>query len=106
LNVLFICSQNKWRSPTAEYIFAVGFNLNTRSAGTSKHAKHTVNLQDIRWADLIFVMEFKHKKSLQEKFRKELQSKKVIVLDIPDDYHYMDDELIELLRLSVTSYLK
>ena len=105
MNYLFICSRNQWRSPTAERTFAIGFGIHTRSAGTSKQAKHQVSAKDILWADLIVVMEYKHKKALQEKFSKQLKHKRIIVLDIPDDYHYMDEELIEILKLSRSTHL-
>ncbi|WP_335956254.1 protein tyrosine phosphatase [Acinetobacter bereziniae] len=105
MNSLFICSRNQWRSPTAERIFAVGYGIATRSAGTSKHAKHTISLKDIAWADMIFVMEQKHKQNIKEKFPQPLQHKKVIVLDIPDEYPYMDETLIELLKESMLPYL-
>jgi predicted protein tyrosine phosphatase len=105
LNTLFICSRNQWRSPTAERVFAVGYGLSTRSAGTSKHAKHTISLKDIAWADMIFVMEQKHKQNIKEKFAQQLQHKKVIVLDIPDDFLYMDEALIEILKETMLPYL-
>ncbi|MFH4158177.1 low molecular weight protein tyrosine phosphatase family protein [Acinetobacter bereziniae] len=105
MNSLFICSRNQWRSPTAERIFAVGYGVATRSAGTSKHAKHTISLKDIAWADMIFVMEQKHKQNIKEKFPQPLQHKKVIVLDIPDEYPYMDEALIEFLKESMLPYL-
>ncbi|RZG71789.1 low molecular weight protein tyrosine phosphatase family protein [Acinetobacter sp. WCHAc060025] len=105
MNYLFICSRNQWRSPTAERVFAVGYGISTRSAGTSKHAKHTISSKDIAWADLIFVMEQKHKQNIKEKFPQLLQRKKVIVLDIPDDYHYMDEALVELLHEVMQPYL-
>ncbi len=105
MNYLFICSRNQWRSPTAERVFAVGYGIATRSAGTSKHAKHTISSKDIAWADLIFVMEQKHKQNIKEKFPQLLQHKKVIVLDIPDDYHYMDEVLVELLHEVMQPYL-
>ena len=76
--------------PRKGTIFAVGF-VYTRSAGTSKQAKHQVSAKDIVWADLIAVMEYKLKQALQEKFSKQLKHKTVIVLDIPDDYHYIDE---------------
>lgn len=105
MNSLFICSRNQWRSPTAERVFAVGYGLSTRSAGTSKHAKHTVSLKDIVWANMIFVMEQKHKQNIKEKFAQQLQHKKVVVLDIPDDFPYMDEELIEILKDTMLPYL-
>ena len=105
MNILFICSRNQWRSPTAEHVFAVGYGIKTRSAGTSRHAKHTLSSKDIAWADLIFVMEQKHKQNIKEKFPRQLQHKKIIVLDIPDDYHYMDAALVEILQDVVPPYL-
>jgi predicted protein tyrosine phosphatase len=106
LNTLFICSRNQWRSPTAERIFANGYGLHTRSAGTSRNAKHRISIKDILWAEQIFVMESRHKQQIKEQFSKQLSHKKVLVLDIPDDYHYMDLELIELLQLAMQPYLK
>lgn len=104
MNFLFICSRNQWRSPTAERVFAVGYGVKTRSAGTSRHAKHTISKQDIAWADLIFVMEHKHKQNIKEKFPQSLQHKKIVVLDIPDEYQYMDEELIEILKSALSPY--
>ncbi len=105
-NILFICSRNQWRSPTAEKIYAKDPRMNVRSAGTSPKAKKTVNAKDIAWAELIFVMEYKHKERLKTVFGKLLQYKKIIVLDIPDEYQYMNETLVELLQSSVEGYLK
>ena len=105
MKYLFICSRNQWRSPTAERVFAVGYGLSTRSAGTSRHAKHTISQKDIAWADRIFVMEHKHKQNIKEKFSQLLHHKKVIVLDIADDYQYMDEALIQILKDSMRPYL-
>lgn len=105
MNALFICSRNQWRSPTAETVFRRYPNVQTRSAGTSPNARHTVSIDDIAWADKIFVMEQKHKSRLLAQFPRALQYKEMIVLDIPDDYRYMDEELIELLKESVVPYL-
>ena len=90
--------------PRKRTIFAVGFGIHTRSAGTSKQAKHQVSAKDIVWADWIAVMEYKHKYALQEKISKQLQHKTVIVLDIPDDY-YIDEKLIEIIKLSMSTHL-
>jgi predicted protein tyrosine phosphatase len=94
MNLLFICSKNQWRSPTAERIFQDYPQLSVRSAGTLRSARRWVNTTDIRWADIIFVMENKHKRYLQQPFTNEGTNKRLIVLDIPDDYQYMDDELV------------
>lgn len=105
VNFLFVCSKNEWRSRTAETIFQKEEQFNVRSAGTSKTARIRVNNKLIAWSDKIFVMEDKHKKRLFELFGKELNSKEIIVLGIPDEYRYMDKELIEELKDSVSFYL-
>jgi predicted protein tyrosine phosphatase len=97
-NVLFICSRNQWRSPTAEAVFKKHANVNARSAGTSPNARRTVNAEDLRWADVIVVMEPKHRRQLLAKFRRPLLRKQLHVLHVPDEYHFMDPELVALLR--------
>lgn len=105
-NILFICSKNQWRSPTGEQIFKMHPKLNVKSAGTSSSAKKTVNTKDIQWAETIFVMEEKHKSRLKSEFRILLDRKDIQVLDIPDDYQYMDKELINILKQTVNAYLR
>jgi len=104
--ILFVCSRNKWRSPTAERIFARDPNLIVRSGGTSRNAQRTVSEADVRWADLIFVMEHKHRDRLKASFPRAMQFTTVHVLEIPDDFQFMDPELIELLEQSVTPLLQ
>ena len=94
-NILFVCSQNKWRSPTAERIFRRDPFCNVYSCGTSRNAKRTINYKDLVWADVIFVMERKHKSIILDKFPK--CKKPILVLDIEDDYCYMDQMLIDRL---------
>jgi len=104
-NILFICSKNKWRSPTAEAIFRRDCRMNVRSAGTSQKAKRTVSEKDIMWADIIFVMEKKHKQRLIAQFSGIFGHKDLITLDIPDEYQFMDVELVELLKDGVEPYI-
>ena len=105
LNVLFICSRNQWRSPTAERVFRNHPGVSVRSAGTSANARKHVSVEDIRWADLILVMEEKHKSRLVAQFTRLLADKRIHVLDIPDDYEYMDPELVEQLKEAVEPLL-
>ena len=105
MNVLFVCSRNQWRSPTAERIWQRTPGLTTRSAGTSRNAKKTVTPELLRWADMIFVMEQKHKSRLVAEYQRLLEHKPLHVLDIPDDYQYMDPELITLLEQSTEPFL-
>ncbi len=101
--MLFLCSKNKLRSPTAESIFSNVEGWEVYSAGISNDAEVHVSLEDIEWADYIFVMEKVHKKKLSCKFGTAINSQPVISLDIPDNYEYMDEELIKILREKVPS---
>jgi len=105
MNLLFICSRNEWRSRTAETIFRNHPNHHVRSAGTSKMARIRVNRSMLAWADIIFVMESHHKKRLQETFPDLLPTSELIVLDIPDEYPFMDPDLIQDLKDCVSAYL-
>ncbi|MCO4855608.1 protein tyrosine phosphatase [Herbaspirillum sp. WGmk3] len=60
---------------------------------------------DPRWADVILVMEEKHRSRLKAEYTRLLEFKPVHVLDIPDDYKYMDPELITLLQQAVPAIL-
>jgi predicted protein tyrosine phosphatase len=104
-NILFICSRNQWRSPTAEQIWRKHPMLSVRSAGTSPSARRKVSEDDVRWAEVIFVMEEKHKSRLVSEFRRLIENKTIHVLDIPDEYKYMDPELVEQLEQSVGALL-
>lgn len=101
MNLLFICSRNQWRSPTAETIWRNSANYQTRSAGTSASARRSINRSDIQWADVIIVMEDCHKERLKSKFSYDLIGKSLHTLNIPDEYGYMDGELVAELKLSV-----
>jgi predicted protein tyrosine phosphatase len=92
---------NKWRSPTAEKIYFNHPSIKVRSAGTSSKARRTVSINDIIWSDIIIVMESKHKQRLKSNYQSELNDKDVFVLDIPDDYQFMDPELIDILEGSI-----
>ena len=103
-NLLFICSRNQWRSPTAEKIFKQkGFSA--RSAGTSPNARNSISISDVKWADIILVMEKKHKNRLIAKFTRLVEHKPIHILDIPDDYKFMDIELISRLEDAMEPFL-
>ena len=96
--VLFVCSQNKLRSPTAEHVFSGRAGFEVASAGTDRSAENPVSTELIDWADVIFVMERAHRNRLRERFRAHLKNKRMICLDIPDEFEYMDPMLIRLLE--------
>ncbi len=105
-NILFICSRNQWRSPTGEKVWKNLNGINTRSAGTSRNARRRVTASDIRWADYIFVMEHKHKQRLRAEFTQLLNHKTIDVLDIPDEYKFMDAELVEIFERLAEEYFE
>lgn len=103
VKILFICSQNKWRSLTAEKLYAGFSGYAVKSAGTEAGARVRVTAGLLGWADLIFVMETKHRDRLRQKFA--IPSKSVICFHIDDDYEYMHPELIELLLVKLSAYI-
>ena len=105
MRVLFICSQNRLRSPTAEQVFASWAGIEVASAGLNNDAENVVTPELLEWADLIFVMEKAHRNRLGKKFRAYLNGKRVVCLDIPDEYEFMDPALVRLLKARVTRYL-
>lgn len=105
LNILFVCSRNQWRSPTAERLFRSHPGVSVRSAGTSRNARKHVSVEDVQWAGLVLVMEEKHKSRLIAEFTRLVADKRIHVLDIPDDYEYMDPELVQHLKEAVEPFL-
>ena len=103
--VLFICSQNRLRSPTAEQVFASWAGIETSSAGLNHDAENPVTPELLSWADIIFVMERAHRSKLSAKFKPHLGGKRVICLEIPDEFEFMDPYLIRLLKAKVPRHL-
>lgn len=103
--LLFICSRNLWRSPTAEALFKNHSRYTARSAGTTERARIKVTEGHIGWADMIFCMERKHTERLREQFAGEIGDKPVITLRIPDDFIFMDPELIGILQAKLREHL-
>ena len=104
-NVLFICGKNQWRSPTAEQVFAEHPGIECASAGLSHDAETPLSVELIEWAELLFVMEAKHKSKLSAQFKLHLSGKRVVCLNIPDNYKFMESALVKLLQCKVTQHL-
>ena len=100
LRVLFVCAMNKQRSLTADHLYRKDARLEVRSAGVRAEAKRRVSEGDLQWADVVFTMEREHKVWLATRFDF-LDLPRIEVLDIPDDYEYMDPQLQEMLRLTL-----
>lgn len=104
-NLLFVCSQNKLRSPTAEQVFSQYPGIEAMSAGTNNDAVTPLDGELVEWADVIFVMERAHLNKLRARFKRHLNGRRVVCLDIPDDYDFMDPALVRLLQAKVGRYL-
>ena len=106
VRLLFVCSRNGWRSPTAEAIFHGRGGCEARSAGTEPSARVRVTEKMIAWADWIFCMEKRHVERLRQRFDPALfEGRRLVRLDIPDDYERMDPELVALLEAAVGEHL-
>jgi predicted protein tyrosine phosphatase len=105
MNLLFVCSRNRRRSPTAEAVFSGIDGYQALSAGTSPDAETIISADLVDWADVIFAMEGVHRRRLNRRFGSTLRAKRIVVLDIPDQYSYMDSALIEILKDKVSRHL-
>ena len=106
IRALFICSRNRLRSPTAEQVFSTWPGVETDSAGLSDDAAVPLSPEQIDWASVIFVMEKTHRRKLRQRFQKHLDGKRVVCLDIPDDYDLMQPALVRLLEARVGRHLR
>jgi predicted protein tyrosine phosphatase len=104
--VLFVCSRNRLRSPTAERVFADRPGLEVASAGLAPDADERLTSEHLEGVDIVFVMERAHRTRLNRAFGRHLKSARVVCLDIPDRYTFMQPELIELLEARVTPHLR
>jgi predicted protein tyrosine phosphatase len=103
--LLFICSRNQWRSRTAEEIFRNAPGYAVKSAGTASSARVRVSEELVAWADMIFVMEPKHAAILRERFPEAIRGRAMHCLDIPDDFTYMDPDLVASLQSAVSVHI-
>ena len=106
LHALFICSRNRLRSPTAAQVFATTDGVETDSAGLAVDAECPISAEQLAWADIVFVMEKVHRSKLSQRFGRNLVGKKVVCLDIPDNYDFMQPELVALLDRKVSPHLR
>jgi predicted protein tyrosine phosphatase len=106
MRALFICSRNRLRSPTAEELFSAWPGVETDSAGLAPDAETLVSAEQLAWAEIVFVMERTHKAKLSKKFGTLLNGKRVVCLDIPDKYAFMQPELIAILERKTGRFLR
>lgn len=104
-HVLFLCYYNRRRSATAERLFSKRPGLEVRSAGTSRDAMTRVNEHMLDWADVIFIMDDDQQRALETMFPGHPSLARVVCLDIPDEYQFLDAELVKLLQARVNKHL-
>lgn len=104
-NILVICGRNKKRSRTAEYIFKNDDRFNVRSVGLSPKSDRKISENDLNWADLVFVMETEQRAKIWGLYR-HLELPSIEILNIPDEYEFMNDDLVELLTDRINASLK
>ena len=104
--MLFICSRNRKRSPTAEAVFSDRADLEVASAGLAPDAEEIITPELLQWAELILVMEKAHRSRLQRRFGADVRHARVVCLDIPDDYDFMDERLVMRLQTVVPPLLR
>lgn len=103
-NILVVCGRNKKRSRTAESIFKNDNRFNIRSAGLSSKSDRKITENDLSWADLVFVMETGYRARIVGQYR-HMELPPIEILDIPDDYEFLDEELVELLTDRINNTL-
>jgi predicted protein tyrosine phosphatase len=97
-HVLFVCTANQQRSPTAERLYANDPRFDVRSAGTSALRGREVTREDLQWADLVVVMEERHRHAIERTFPDAASDTRIVVLGIPDVYQYMSMQLQREIR--------
>jgi len=104
--LLFVCSENRLRSPTAEAVFSAYEGVEAIGCGTNLASETPLSGDLIEWADVVLVMEKSHRKKVSQKYRELLKGKRLVCLDIPDNYERMQPELIRLLEAKVPKYVR
>lgn len=104
-NILVVCGRNKKRSRTAEYLFKNDNRFSIRSVGLSPKSNRKISEKDLNWSELVLVMETEQRNKIKELYRY-IELPKTEVLHIPDDYEFLDDELVELLTFKINDILK
>jgi len=105
MKILFVCSANVDRSPTAENIYSDRSDIEVKSAGVSNYAMTPISLKLIKWADIILCMEKKHKEKIENKYSAVLENKIIDFLDVPDIYEYMNINLISIIKEKTDAWL-
>ena len=105
LRVLFVCTQNKVRSLTAEHLYRERPDLDVRSCGTAAFAKNQLTEEVMKWADMVFIFDELQAEAIEKKFGKDAFGKEIISLGLADVYQYKSESLILKLTAKIEPYL-
>ena len=105
MKILFVCSANVDRSPTAEHVCLGWRDLEVKSAGVSKYARIPICAELIQWADAVLCMEKRHILKIKKKFPGITVNKIIDSLNVPDIFPYMNKNLVNLLREKTGAWL-
>ncbi|MBZ9716107.1 phosphotyrosine protein phosphatase [Deinococcus multiflagellatus] len=103
--MVFLCTQNKLRSLTAEVLFRETGEWEVVSAGTHPAALTPLTRDLLEWADVAVCMQKQHRDVVRTQFRGALPDERVVTLGIPDNYEFMAPELVTLLQQKVPARL-
>ncbi|MCX2476128.1 protein tyrosine phosphatase [Pedobacter sp. MC2016-05] len=106
IKILFVCTINRMRSATAHKIYERGDRFEVKSAGTDTSASVVISSDLLVWADSIVVMERHHRNFIRKSYPEIYNNKKTCCLYIPDDYDYMQPELINILEYKFEDVFK
>ncbi len=104
--ILFVCTANVDRSPTAEALYAEDERYEVRSAGVAPFARVALTRELLLWADRVFVMdegEDKHRTLVRMRFPD--VDRPIFNLEIRDLWHRGDPELVSILTRRLKPYL-
>jgi len=103
--VLFVCTQNRLRSPTAEHLYRSSADIDVRSAGISPSATVPVSKELLEWADVVYVFEKQQRNVIHKRFPELYEKKQIVCLYIPDEYDFMSPALVNLLKIKLVPLL-
>ena len=103
--MLFICNENRLRSPIAQRLYSHRADIETRSAGINKTGVNPVTEELLDWADVVFVMERRQRNIIHKKWPELYENKSIVCLYIDDEYDYMDPVLIRILTEKLSKHL-
>ena len=104
--ILFVCSGNVDRSPTAEAIYKNHPELEVKSAGAGWNPYQRVNEELLQWADVVLCMEEWHKQTIMKDYGNVIAGKRIDYLDIEDDYPCVHPQLIKIIKEKVDTWLR